>query len=181
MLAYAEDAITERLKEVLGKSVKTVETLPGPWDEQSLALALRQVPGVYVYWDGGRASNRGKRARISAVYRIYAVTGHASGERERRRGAAHQVGAYEILQQVVPAMSGLDAGTGTLEFQGIAVLSPASAQRKGITVYEAKFLADLAWPPLKYVSELEDFSGYDGTHQAGDAEYESSITYEEEE
>jgi len=167
MLAEIEDAIVARLQEVLGASVRTAETLPGPWDEQSLGLAMRQAPGVYVYWDGGRASRQRARSDISAVYRVYAVTGHASGQRERRRGASHQIGAYEILERVVPALHGLSTPYGQLAFGRIAVLSPASSQRKGIAVYEAEFSIEAPFPALRDAADLADFAVYSATHEVG--------------
>jgi len=169
MLAEAEDLIVGRIADVLGDTVRKVETLPGPWDEQSLSLALRQAPGVYVYWDGGGAARDSRRPYLSAVYRVYAVTGHASGERERRRGAPHQIGAYEILEQLIPALHGWPVGGyGTLGFSRVAVLAPVSSQKKGLAVYEAEFSMDAAWPPLRDASSLSDFAIYSGTHHVGD-------------
>lgn len=180
MLAEAEDAITGRVASVLGDTVKKVETLPGPWDEQSLQLALRQAPGVYVYWDGGGSGRDSRRPYLNAVFRVYIVTGHASGQRERRRGAPHQIGAYEILEQVVPALHGYSvASLGTLEFARVAVLAPASSQKKGLAVYEAEFSLNAPWPDLRDAADLSDFAIYSATHQVGDDDTPDTYSYED--
>lgn len=54
MLAKIEDAIIERCQRVLGDHVKTVEDLPGKWNQKTLKAALRKVPGVFVAWGGAR-------------------------------------------------------------------------------------------------------------------------------
>lgn len=180
MLADIEDAIVDRVADVLGNTVKKVETLPGPWDEQALNLALRQAPGVYVYWDGGGPGRNSRRPYLNSVYRVYIVTGHASGERERRRGAAHQIGAYEILEQVVPALHGFSvADAGSLEFGRVAVLAPVSSQKKGIAVYEAEFSLQAPWPALRDAADLADFAIYSATHEVGDEDTENTESYEE--
>lgn len=167
MIAEAEDAIVAAVKGVLGQTVRTVETLPGPWDQDALALAFRSMPGVWVYFDGG---NPGKgRSRLSARFLVYAVTSHASGGRARQRGNSRQIGAYEIIERVVPTLASKPvADLGTLLFEGLRVLTPASAQRKGVAAYEMAFTLEAALPAPRDFAELADFAIYSGTHHVGD-------------
>ena len=166
MLAAAEDAIVQATQAVLGQSVRTVETLPGPWDQDALALAFRSMPGVWVYFDGGDAG-RGRK-RLAARYLVYAVTSHASGGRERQRGNSRQIGAYEIIERVVPSLDGHGAAElGTLHFNGLRVLTPASAQRKGVAVYEMAFTLEMGFPPARDIGTLADFEIYSGKHHVG--------------
>lgn len=167
MLAEAEDSIVESVQRALGKAVRTVETLPGPWDQDALALAFRSMPGVWVYFDGGAPGRT--RGRIVGRYLVYAVTSHASGGRERQRGNSRQIGAYEIVERVVPTLDQHKAADlGTLHFEGLRVLSPATAQRKGVAVYEMAFSLEMGFPAARDAGELADFAIYSGTHQVGD-------------
>ena len=177
MLAEIEDAIVSRIQEVLGDKVRTVETMPGPWDEEMLKQALRKTPGVYVYWDGGGVSRQRNQAALSSTYRVYAVTGHASGQRERRRGGTRQIGAYEILEVAVPALHRYGTGYGSLEFQGVSVLAPASMQRQGLAVYEAQFSLEAAFPALHDAADLADFDIYHARHKVGNEDTRDTETH----
>lgn len=175
MIAEAEDAIVAAIEGVLGQTVQTVETLPGPWDQDALALAFRRMPGVWVYFDGG---NPGKsRGRLSGRFVVYAVTSHASGGRERQRGNSRQIGAYEIVERVVPTLDQQPAAQlGSLRFDGLRVLTPASAQRKGVAVYEMAFGLEMAFPAPRDAATLADFAIYSATHQVGDGPATESYT-----
>lgn len=175
MIAEAEDAIVAAIQAALGQTVQTVETLPGPWDQDALALAFRKMPGVWVYFDGG---NPGKgRGRLSARFMVYAVTAHASGGRERQRGNSRQIGAYEIVERVVPTLDQQPAAKmGTLRFDGLRVLTPASAQRKGVAVYEMAFGLEVAFPAPRDAAELSDFAIYSATHEVGEGPATESYT-----
>lgn len=169
MIADAEDHIVSACRAVLGQTVKTVETLPGPWDQDALVLAFRSMPGVWVYFDGGTPGKGVRGGRIDARFLVYAVTSHASGGRERQRGNSRQIGAYEIVERVVPTLAGKPAANlGTLMFQGLRVLSPASAQRKGVAVYEMAFTLEMGFPAPRDIADLGDFAIYSATHEVGD-------------
>tara|TARA_R110000850_G_scaffold40239_2_gene103726 strand:+ start:492 stop:1052 length:561 start_codon:yes stop_codon:yes gene_type:complete len=168
MIAEAEDAIVTAIKGVLGQTVKTVEILPGPWDQDALTLAFRRTPGVWVYFDGGQPGKGARGNRLAGRFLVYAVTSHASGTRERQIGNSHQVGAYEIIERVVPTLAGQSAAQlGTLMFQGLRVLTPASAQRKGVAVYEMAYELEMGFPAPRDIGDLADFAIYSGTHEVG--------------
>jgi len=177
MIAEAEDAIVSACQGVLGQTVKTVEILPGPWDQDALTLAFRRTPGVWVYFDGGQPGKGARGNRLDARFLVYAVTSHASGTRERQIGNSHQIGAYEIVERVVPTLAGQPAAKlGTLMFQGLRVLTPASAQRKGVAVYEMTFGLEMAFPAPRDIAELANFAIYSGTHHVGDGPDTESYT-----
>lgn len=168
MIADAEDAIVAAIKKALGDTVQTVETLPGPWDQDALTLAFRRMPGVWVYFDGGKPSGGARRNRLEASFMVYAVTNHASGTRERQRGNSRHIGAYEIIEKVVPSLTGQPmAGRGTLFFSGLRVLTPASAQRKGVAVYEMAFTLEMGFPAPLDSAGLADFAIFSGIHHVG--------------
>lgn len=171
MLAEIEDAIIARCQTVVGDRVKTIEDLPGRWDEKTLRAALRQVPGIYVSWGGARGDGNLAQPAASARYVVYVVTGHASGNRERRRGNARQVGAYELLERIVPAVHGLTVqGVGTLALDSIDNLYSEHFDKQGVVIYGASYRLNLMFPPAFDVNTLDDFELYTGTHQVGDAD-----------
>ncbi|WP_312929106.1 phage protein Gp37 [Stutzerimonas nitrititolerans] len=169
MLAEVEDAIIERCERLVGNHVKTIEDLPGNWDEATLKAAKRKVPGIYIAWSGG-AATKGGRAAIDSRYAVYIVTGQASGERARRRGNNREVGAYEILERVVPGLHGLAvAGVGTLQLERVDNLYSDRADQQGIVIYGAAFaLAKMMFPAALDASELADFAIFHANHQVPD-------------
>ena len=132
-----EDALIEVAKATLGNKVKAVESLPGPWDEETLKRALRLVPGIYVLFAGCAPDRPGGETTIPKwTWVVYVATGHASGEAARRRGDSQQVGAYELLEVLVPRLHGHTVpGHGTLALVRIENLFRADAERQGVTVY----------------------------------------------
>lgn len=169
MLAEIEDAMIERCKRVLGKHVKAVEDLPNGWTEQSLEAAFRNVPGVYVAWSGGQGG-QSKSALLNGRYAVYFVTGHASGERARRRGEKGAVGAYELIELVVPALHGLSIDdVGTLRLERVDNLNSDFFDKKGVAVYGAVYALDKM--PFKAPldgSALADFAIFHANHQVPD-------------
>ncbi|PWG62857.1 phage protein Gp37 [Spiribacter halobius] len=171
MLAEVEDAIIARCQTVVGQYVKSIEDLPGRWDERTLRAALRRVPGIYVAWSSARAEGNANQPRASARYVVYVVTGHASGERERRRGNSRQVGAYELLERVVPGVHGLTVdGVGTLALESIDNLYSDRFDKEGVVVYGAAYRLAMTFPPPLDVNTLDAFTTYHATHQVGGAD-----------
>lgn len=168
MLAKIEDAIIERCQKVLGDHVKTVEDLPGKWNQKTLRAALRKVPGVFVAWGGARGDGDLARPATQNRYVVYVVTSHASGERERRRGNARQVGAYELLERVVPAVHALTVpDVGSLALESIDNLYADHFDKEGVVVYAAAYRLKVLWPAAFDVNDLNPFELYTGTHHIG--------------
>ncbi|SDK31994.1 phage protein Gp37 [Billgrantia gudaonensis] len=168
MLAEIEDAIVERCQVVVGEHVKTIADLPGRWNDKTLRAALRQVPGIYVAWGGARGDGNLTQPAANSRYVVYVVTGHASGERERRRGNARQVGAYELLERVVPAVHGLSVkGVGSLALESLDNLYSDLFDKEGVVVYGAAYRLNLVFPPAFDVNDLAPFEKYRATHEIG--------------
>ncbi|MCE8027541.1 DUF1834 family protein [Halomonas daqingensis] len=168
MLAEIEDAIIERCRKVVGEHVKVIDHLPGRWDQKTLRAALRQVPGVYVAWGGARGDGDLAQPAVQNRYVVYVVTGHASGERERRRGNNRQVGAYELLERVVPAVHALVVpGVGSLSLESIDNLYSDAFDKEGVVVYGAAYRLKAVFPPALQVGTLAPFEKYRATHLVG--------------
>lgn len=161
MLAKIEDAMIARCRWVVGADVLTIQDLPGAWDESTLPTLLDDLPGIYVGWSGG-AAVAGSRPMLDSQYSAYIVTAHNSDERTRRRGGDGYVGAYPLLEKVVPALHGLSVeGIGTLQLERIDNLYSAQAEQHGVAIYGAVFVLNkLLFPAALGTSGLGNFTTY---------------------
>lgn len=162
-ISSVEDDIISQVKALLTTKVRAVESLPGDWDEDTLKRVLRAVPGVYVVFAGGNPVQAGGLTpQIQASFVLYAVTGHASGEAARRRGDSQQIGAYEILETLVPKLHGrLVPSTGTLIFAGMQNLFTGALEKQGVAIYGATFNMTMAWPADLDLTTLAAFQTFD--------------------
>lgn len=168
MLAEVEDAMIERCRRVVGDHVQTIEDLPSGWTAQLLNAARRKVPGIYISWGGGRGDGDAQSATLAGRYVVYVVTGHASGERERRRGNNRQVGAYELLERIIPALHTLTVpDVGSLTLQSVDNLYSDQLDRQGVVVYGAAFRLGMTFPAPFDLGDLANFELYTGTHRIG--------------
>lgn len=182
MLAEIEDAIIDRCSQLIGEHVKTIESLPGSWNDDTLRAAMRKVPGIYVAWSGGTATSSAGRAGINGRYVVYAVTGHASGERDRRRGNKREIGAYEILECVVPGLHGHSVeGVGSLQLERVDNLYSDRADQQGVVIYGASFsLNRMMFPPVFDIANLADFVTFHANHQQPEgADTETHVNLQE--
>lgn len=168
MLAEIEDAIVERCRRVVGEHVQAIDHLPGRWDQKTLRAALRKVPGIYVAWGGARGDGDLAQPAVASRYVVYVVTGHASGERERRRGNTRDVGAYELLERVVPAVHALTVpGVGSFSLESIDNLYSDHFDREGVVIYAAAYQLKAVFPAALEATSLAPFKLYTATHQVG--------------
>lgn len=162
-----EDDLVARIKALLGASVREVDSLPGALnDPETLRALARSAPSVYLAFLGGRQRVAGDPdAYLNGVWAVYAVTAHRSGTAARRRGDGREIGAYEILQRVVPVLSGyVVQDHGTLEFQAIENLFSMQFDRQGTTVYAATFRLPMVLARETDLTALADFATYHATH-----------------
>lgn len=134
-----EDALIARCREVLtvdgGCLVRTVQALPADWDDEMLSTLLREVPGVFVAFAGGPAKE-GNFTEVEATWLVYVATGHETGQEARRRGDALEVGAYQLLALLAPALHGWSPDGGSaLQMQSVDNLFTGTIERKGVAVY----------------------------------------------
>lgn len=165
-IAAVEDAIIEAAQSrfvVDGKRLlKAVESLPAQWDDKTFDRLLRGAPGVFVCFVGGPAIDG--EARCQATFVVMAVTTHASGELARRRGDKLQIGAYQILEILVPLLHDrVVPGIGTLKFADIANLFTDDIDAQGAVVYGSTFSIDMPIQSGDQPSDLADFLTFDGS------------------
>lgn len=147
-IAAAEQNIIDRVKAVLVNRVRTVESLPGDWDEDTMKRVLRLTPGVFVVWAGGGAKVvGGVAASIQGLFAVYVVTAHASGEAARRRGDSQQAGAYELIETLVPALHGHKVpDMGSLSLVRVENLYNGAMDKQGVAIYGITFELPMTMP-----------------------------------
>ncbi len=159
-----EDGLITAIKAALTNRVKAVESLPGNWDDDTMKRLLRQVPGVYVSWVGGQTANGrdgGVAGMTNGVWIIYVATGHASGEAARRRGDSQQVGAYELLEVLIPLLNGFKVpGEGSLSLVRVENLYSGSVDRQGLCLYAMHFNMPMSWPTTVDEAGLGNFEKF---------------------
>jgi phage gp37-like protein len=180
VIASVEDALIAAVTAALPVDTARVESLPGDWDDVLFELAPRQAPVVFVAFLGGPplSAQAGFEATIDSRWAVIAATNHASGELARRRGDAVQLGAYELLERIVPRLHGLpvaDAGSMRLAGAGITNLYSGSVDGQGLAVYAVELALPLTLElanapgeltPLAAVSAAVDVPPFDKPRHA---------------
>ncbi len=163
VISTIEDALLTVVGSTLGTTVRRKESLPGGWTHDMLSRALQYSPGVYACFQGGR---RGVGDGYqTGRFTVYAVAKGAR-EAERRRGNARVIGAYEMLEFLLPVLDGLQVpDIGTMEVTGIDNLFRDAMFDLGGTVYGISLA--MGNMPLDYLTDtaaLDDFVTFDATY-----------------
>jgi phage gp37-like protein len=158
-----EDNLIERIKVLLTTKVRTVESLPGDWDADMFKRLLRMVPGVFVVFAGGAPKEYGgESAFINARWVVIVATGNASGEAARRRGDGTQIGAYEILEQILAHLHGYNVpDEGSLSLVSLENLYSGEIDKQGLAVYAATFQMPMSLPADLDLASLTPFETFD--------------------
>lgn len=172
-----EEFLIQTLQTRFGNRLKAVESLPSEWDDKTIERMLRLAPGAFVVFAGGPA--RAGSTQITSRWIVVAATNHASGELARRHGDAREIGAYEIVETVIPLLHDCTVpDVGTLQFTDVANLFSAANDARGLAIYGAAFdlpmelgTDDTAGDPLDAFITFHadtDLAPADGEPEAGD-------------
>ena len=152
-IATVEDAIIAEAKAALtfggGLKVRAVVAAPGDWDAEMLKRKLlAMVPCVLVVFAGGpNDALGGNTAGIDAHWRVIVATGHASGDAARRRGDSQEIGAYEIIERLIPRLDGFTVpDEGTLDLVELENLYSGEIDKQGLAIYGLTFTHTMAFP-----------------------------------
>lgn len=158
-----ETFLVNKIKALLGNKVRSVETLPGDWDDEMLKRFAHSVPAAFISWPGGERTDAGgaTEARIDARWVVLVATGHPT-EVRRRTGDARQVGAYELVTVLAPNLHGLAVpGVGSLGLVNVQNLYTGSIERQALTVYALTFSLPITFelvPPDELLAPFETFA-----------------------
>ena len=160
-----EDAFIATSNTALQKKVRDMETLPGQMSLRVLQTIAANAPAVYVAYLGGRTSGAPQSdAPHTAVFAVYIVVDHA-GSKVRGRGDARQIGAYDIINALVPALNGLTvADVGTVQFKSVENLFSVELDKEGVSIYAATFEVPMTFEYLADETSLAGFVTYDAIH-----------------
>lgn len=177
-IASVELHLVEAIKARFGGRLKGVESLPSDWDNKVVDRMLVLAPGAFVVFAGGPAI-AGTR-EITGRWVVVAVTAHAGPEKAKRHGDAREIGAYEIIETVVPLLHDRKIpGAGTLRFVDMANLFNSVDESRGLAIYGAGFdlpmemeaaTPDGADPLDAFITfhAEHDLAPIDGTSEAAD-------------
>ena len=144
VIEQAEQAIIERILDVLPRVLRDSGTLPGGWTLDMLKRALQFAPGVYVAFTNGNVEPD-RVARINAKFEVYVVT-REPVELNRRAGNNVAIGAYEIIDRVVAGLFNYPVkNVGTLQFNGVNNLFRDVMFSMGGTVYGLSYTLPLSF------------------------------------
>ena len=169
VIADTEDTVIAAASAALGPHVRECASLPGAWSAELLHRLFQQAPAVYIAWLGGQARQTNYPA-INARLDVLIVTKNARGEKARRRGDASRIGAYDILETLVPTLHGLATPGGSLEVQAVNNVFNEATFATGATVYAIQCQAPCAFPRTADPSNLDDFLLYHEDHTYEPAE-----------
>lgn len=152
IISVVEDAILAVVDLALGNTVKEKKTVPGGWTMDTLKRALQFTPGVYVTFQG--AGPGASDGYYNGKFTVYLVNKGAA-EPDRRRGNPRVIGAYDMLERLLPRLGGLTVpDVGTLAVGGVDNLFRDAMFDLGGTVYGINLtLPNL---PFDYEADLTD-------------------------
>lgn len=113
MIGELEDAIVARielLKPALPYSLPTIDSYGGQIDES--AQATFKFPAVFVSFVNMKTDKAfGERDRLCTVNLVlYVCTRNARNERSRRQGSAHEVGSYQLAEDMIALLENQSLG-----------------------------------------------------------------------
>jgi phage gp37-like protein len=143
--------------------IRAAKTLPGDWDDDMLKRFASELPGVWLAWAGGTPTpdGSGVELTLSSGFVVYVSTGHAT-EEMRRVGHATQIGAYDLVQMLVPKLHGLVVpDEGSYKVAAVENLFTGSVERQALTLYAITLTGPLTFKLVPEASELGDFKSLD--------------------
>ena len=180
ILAAIEDALLAEVDAALGNTIRRRDSLPGGWTLDTLRRALQFAPGAYVAFQGAKPGAR--QGYHDGRFTVYVVSKGAS-ESGRRRGNARVIGAYDMLERLLPRLSVLTVpDIGSIRIAGIENLFRDAMFDLGGTVYGINL--ELPNMPFDYAADLaslDDFVTFDArydldTTQDGELLAEDTVT-----
>lgn len=154
MIDVVENSLITLINQTLPNVLRKVGSVPGQLTEQVFKTMLATAPAVYVAFLGGRNDDSYKWL---ATFAVYVVTGQGAQD-QRRSGDARVIGAYDILNRLIPAINGHTvADVGTLEFQRVQNLFSLTLDKQGLTVYPITFEI---YMPMTYEADTDAMDAF---------------------
>jgi Mu-like prophage protein gp37 len=171
-ISTVEDSLIEHIKEVMQNRVRTVEWAPPDWDEDFFKRILIALPGVFLIFGGGQNPEQGAASvKLKTIWTIVAATRHVQEAKQRARGDAHEIGCYDILETVIPALDGhVVEDVGTLQFVVWDNDAAMKLEKQALMVQSARFEMLIEIPRVIPDDALVPFERFHGTYDIGQPE-----------
>ena len=159
MILTVENAILERLKRGLGKSINTVESYGGQFDGDGMSDLISVMPALFVDFAGHQnpkaKSTSNEVLNMPATFVVYVVTRNVASEKAGRSGTKTELGAYRLIPAVRRLLANQDFGLRIEELKVGPVKKLASVKvgLQGLTVYGCSF--DTRW-----IEKLREGQGF---------------------
>lgn len=162
-IAQTEKALRDAINATLGNTLRRVDSLGGGWTLANLKRALQFSPGCYVTFQGATAGR--VQDALDLRFSVYVVTKGAT-DPNRRQGNKRIIGAYDIINRLLPVLNGLPVPTiGELQSQGIDNLFREAMFDLGGTVYAIQLtLPNVLFTYQADANGLDDFLVFDATY-----------------
>lgn len=161
-----EEAVIARVKTLAGDYLREVTDIPNDWrsDSRWVDRLLRSVPGVYVCWLGGpQDPSAANEPRIQSSVGVLVATGQTT-ERDRRHGTGREVGAYELIDVLVPGLHAMNIeGLGPMLLTTVVNLFEGSLESKGLALYGLYFSLRHDFPDAVDLDTLTPFERVRGS------------------
>jgi phage gp37-like protein len=149
MILTVEQAIIARLRQGLGKSLRTIEPYGGQFDEDGLRHVLSAMPALYVSFAGHKnpkaKTTTGEVLHIPATYTVFVVTRNLASESAGRTGTRVEVGAYQLIGAVRRLLvnQDFDLPIKKMLVGSVQLLGNVKVGAHGLTAYGCSF--DTYW------------------------------------
>ena len=161
MLTAIENNLISTIKTEFNNTLRAVESVPGPLNESLIKALLTSAPAIYIAFLGGRNANK---HAWETTWACYVVTAQGD-QKKRRQGEARVIGAYNIIDQLIPLLDGHSIDdAGTFDFQRAQNLFTVSLDKKGISVYAATFTLVLDKSYQANTDAINDFITFNADH-----------------
>ncbi len=172
-IAAVEDAIIAACNTALDGRARQAESLPGGWSLDMLKSALQFAPSVFVAYQGSDIGS--DFYRHNGRFTVYVVSKGAD-ELRRRRGNTRIMGAYDMLDRLVPALAVLTIpNIGKLSLASIDNLFRDAMFDLGGTVYGIQCKVRSMSFAAPDEDTLNDFVTWHAEHEVGDADTPNAI------
>ncbi|MHB1183394.1 MAG: phage protein Gp37 [Desulfobulbia bacterium] len=171
IISDVEAAILAVVNTALGATIKRKGTVPGGWTMKTLEQALQFAPGIYVAFQG--AVPGADDGYYDGRFTVYLVNKGAI-EPVRRHGNPRVIGAYDMLERLLPPLAVLTVpDIGTLKGGAIDNLFRDAMFDLGGTVYGINLI--LPNMPFDFEADLTNPSLADFILWHGEAYNEGGI------
>lgn len=174
VIAAVEDAVLEAVNTAVGAALRQTGSLPGGWTGDTLQRALQFAPGVFVGFNG-MTPGRGQGFH-NGRFSVYAVT-KGVNDTDRRRGTGRVIGAYDIVEALLPVLDGLlVAEIGSAEVRGVDNLFRDAMFDLGGAVYAIQLqIPNMPFDGAVDPASLDDFITFDARFDINSAEADEPV------